>query len=52
MRVGRTNTVSSLGLAKDVGGLPVRVGRTNTVRPTRTAEELWTTSSGTWGGGY
>ena len=31
MRVGRTNTVSSLGLAKDVGGLPVQTGRTNTV---------------------
>jgi len=31
VQVGRTNTVSSLGLAKDVGGLPVQVGRTNTV---------------------
>ena len=31
MQVGRINTVSSLGLAKGVGGLPVQVGRTNTV---------------------
>ena len=31
VRVGRNNTVSSLGLAKDIGGLPVRVGHTNTV---------------------
>ena len=31
VQVGRTNTVSSLGLAKDVGELPVQVGRTNTV---------------------
>ncbi len=31
VQVGRTNTVSSLGLAKGVVGLPVQVGRTNTV---------------------
>ena len=31
VQVGRTNTVSSLGLAMGVQGLPVQVGRTNTV---------------------
>ena len=31
VQVGRTNTVSSLGLAKGVGGLPVQVGRTHNV---------------------
>jgi hypothetical protein len=31
VQVGRTNTVSLLGLAHGVGGLPVQVGHTNTV---------------------